>query len=180
MKNIDDTNDLFILNKSPLKYYWVEIICSWKELDIESYIKKTNKTEVKIIVRDILIEKEWLVFKEKPSLEFSKSLVWKTLKIEIIDFISPVLLKKLEIDNKSWNDKTIIEDFKQIIDSVAIDIDFDWNLFNAEIIDNPTKKETIKWTYEWEYKKTWKQTVAIKMIDILGEELFETFEMDVK
>lgn len=180
LKNIDDTNDLFILNKSPLKYYWVEIICSWKELDIESYIKKTNKTEVKIIVRDILIEKEWLVFKEKPSLEFSKSLVWKTLKIEIIDFISPVLLKKLEIDNKSWNDKTIIEDFKQIIDSVAIDIDFDWNLFNAEIIDNPTKKETIKWTYEWEYKKTWKQTVAIKMIDILGEELFETFEMDVK
>ena len=105
---------------------------------------------------------------------------WENFKLNIDDFISPVLLKKLEIDNKSWNDKTIIEDFKQIIDSVAIDIDYDWNLFNAEIIDNPWKKELVKWTYEWEYKKTWKQTVAIKIIDILGEELFETFEMDVK
>ncbi len=168
--------------KSPLKYYEIEIICSWKELDIESYIKKTNKSQIKINVRDILIEKEGLIFKEKPEIEYDYKLEWKKLTINIIDFISPVLLKKLDIDNKKWTDKdkTIIEDFKQIIDSIAIDVDFDGNLFNAEIIDNPSKKELIKWNYECVYKETWKQTIAMKIIDILWEDLFITFDIDIK
>ena len=90
------------------------------------------------------------------------------------------MLKKLDIDNKKSTEKTIIEDYTQVIDSIAIDIDYDENLFNAEIIDNPPKKEVVKWAYEWEYKKVWKQTVAMKIIDILWEELFITFDIDIK
>jgi hypothetical protein len=65
---------------------------------------------------------------------------------------------------------------------VAIDVDYDWKLFNAEIIDTPSKKEIISGDYTREYKDKdkWKQTVAIKIIDILGEELFETYDVVVK
>lgn len=180
LKNIDDEDENFILSKSPLRYYDVEIICSGRELDIETYIRKTNTTQIKLIVRDILIEKKGLIFKEKPTLEYTHSLSGKTLSITLSDFISPVLLKKLDIDNKWATEKTVIEDFKSIIDSVAIDIDYDEELFNAEIIDTPSKKQMIQGSYEWEYKATGKQTIAIKIIDILWEELFETFDIEIR
>ena len=70
-----------------------------------------------------------------------------------------------------------VEDFKQIIDSVAIDVDYDGKLFNAEIIDLPDKKELIRAQYSYTYKKSGKNTVAIKIVDVLGEEYFETFEI---
>jgi hypothetical protein len=57
--------------------------------------------------------------------EIGFSLEENKLKISIKDFISPVLMKKLELENKNKSEKVIIEDYKQIIDSVAIDIDYD-------------------------------------------------------
>jgi hypothetical protein len=62
---------------------------------------------------------------------------------------------------------------------VAIDVDYDGKLFNAEIIDVPAKNELIKAEYEIEYAKKGKQTLAIKIVDVLGEEYFETFEATV-
>jgi hypothetical protein len=35
----------------------------------------------------------------------------------------------------------------------------------------------ISWEYEWEHTTKWSKTVAIKIIDILWEELFETYEV---
>lgn len=180
IKHIQEQQEEYIYTNSPLKYYDIELICSGKELDIEVFIKKHNTTNCIIKVKDILIEKEGLIFKEKPTVETGVSIDKNQLKISIKDFISPVLMKKLELENKNKSEKVIIEDYKQIIDSVAIDVDYDWKLFNAEIIDNPWKKEVVKWEYEWAYTTKWNQTVAIKIIDILGEELFETYDVVVK
>lgn len=177
IKHIQEQQEDYIYTNSPLKYYDIELICSGKELDIEAFIKAQNTTNCDIKVKDILIEKEWLIFKEKPTVEIGFSLEENKLKISIKDFISPVLMKKLELENKNKSEKVIIEDYKQIIDSVAIDIDYDWKLFNAEIIDNPWKREVISWEYEWEHTTKWSKTVAIKIIDILWEELFETYEV---
>lgn len=91
-------------------------------------------------------------------------------------------MRKLEIENSKTlkkDYKAKVEDFRQIIDSVAIDIDYNGELFNAEIMDLPTKRELIKADYTWEYQKKGKYTVAIKVIDVLGEEHFETFNITV-
>jgi DNA modification methylase len=152
----------------------VLVICSGMEIDVLDFLKRENKTGVKVEVRDILTNKQNLIFKQKPEakIKLTKKGAKITLKIE--EFYSPILIRKLELENqKKLKDeyKAKVEDFRQIIDSVAIDIDYNDKLFNAEIMDLPSKKEIIKGEYEWDGKENSK--VAIKIVDVLGEEYFE-------
>ena len=50
-------------------------------------------------------------------------------------------------------------------------------LFNAEIMDLPGKKEVVKGKYDWQYPKGGNFIVAVKIVDVLGEEYFETFNV---
>ncbi|OGG07413.1 hypothetical protein A2872_02320 [Candidatus Gottesmanbacteria bacterium RIFCSPHIGHO2_01_FULL_42_12] len=185
LKNVEDAIDSFTpktTSKGSEEIYeeGVIIICSGAELDAEDYLKKENKTGVKVIVRDILNDKKSLIFKKKPEARIEVKTKDRKLSVVIKEFYSPILMRKLELENEKVIDKkdeAKVEDFKQIIDSVAIDIDYDGKLFNAEIIDLPDKKELIKTEYSYTYEKAGKNTVAIKIVDVLGEEYFETFEV---
>lgn len=186
IKNVDDKKDSFtVKTKSkagePVYEEGVLVICSGMELDVLDFIKKENKTGVKIEVRDILTDKKSLVFKKKPEAKIDVKAKDKKLSVELKDFYSPILMRKLEIENEKVlkkDHKAKVEDFKQIIDSVAIDVDYNGKLFNAEVMDLPDKKEVVKAIYSWEYAKKGKYTVAIKVVDVLGEEYFETFEVN--
>lgn len=159
----------------------VLVICSGMELDVVDFIKKENKTGVKIEVRDILTDKKNLIFKQKPEARIEVKAKDKKLAVELKDFFSPILMRKLEIENEKVlkkENRAKVGDFKQIIDSVAIDVDYNGKLFNAEVMDLPDKKEVIKAKYSWEYQKKGKYNVAIKVVDVLGEEYFETFEVN--
>lgn len=185
LKNIADKMDTFTVkhkSKSGESVYeeGVLVICSGMELDILNFIKKENKTGVKIDIRNILTDKKALVFKKKPEAKIAVKTKDKTLSIEIKEFFSPILMRKLEIENERALKKEYqakVTDFKQIIDSVVIDVDYNGKLFNAGLVDLPTKKELIKAEYKWEYPKQGKYTVAVKIVDVLGEEYFETFEV---
>jgi len=75
----------------------------------------------------VLLEKEGLVFKEKSTMVCSISCDKMTLKIKIKDMFSPILMRRLEIENKNKSEKeqVKVENFTQVIDSVAIDVDYD-------------------------------------------------------
>lgn len=159
----------------------VLVICSGMELDVLDFLKKENRTGVKIDIRDIQTDKKGLIFKQKPEAKIAVKAKDKKLSVEIQEFHSPILMRKLQLENEKMlqkDEKAKVEDFRQVIDSVAIDTDYDGKLFNAEVMDFPTKKEIIKVKYEWEYKKSGKNTVAVKIVDVLGEEYFETFEVN--
>lgn len=160
----------------------VSVFCSGMELDMLDYLKKNNTTGVDVDVRDILLDKQTLIFKQKPEAEITIKAGDKKATVTISDFISPILMRKLEMENEKalkQESKAKVDDYRQVIDSVAIDVDYDGNLFNAEIIDVPTKNELIKGEYVLEYAKKGKTTVAIKIVDVLGEEYFESFEVTV-
>ena len=186
IKSVGDKLDSFkVKTKSkagePVYEEGVLVICSGMELDVMDFIKKENKTGVKIEVRDILTDKKNLIFKKKPEAKIDVKAKDKKLFVELKDFFSPILMRKLEIENEKVlkkDHKAKVEDFKQIIDSVAIDVNYNGKLFNAEVMDLPEKKEVIKAKYSWEYQKKGKYTVAIKVVDVLGEEYFETFEVN--
>jgi len=158
----------------------VLVIASGVELDAIEYLRKENETGVKVEVRDIQADKKNLIFKQLPEAKIEVKTDGKKVVIEIKDFHSPILIKKLELENeKQLNSKenVYVEDFKQIIDSVCIDTNYNGKLFNAEIMDLPEKKNLISAKYEYEYKENGKKTVAVKIIDVLGEEYFETFNI---
>jgi len=144
----------------------VILICSGAEIDAEDYLKKENNTGVSITIRNILNDKKNLIFKKKPEARVETRVSDRELTLTIKEFYSPILMRKLELEN-----------FKQIIDSVAIDIDYDGKLFNAEIMDLPDKKGVITGEYKYTYPKKGNYKVAVKIIDVLGEEYFETFEI---
>lgn len=186
IKSVGDKLDSFTVKAKskagePVYEESVLVICSGMELDVMDFIKNENKTGVKIEVRDILTDKKNLIFKKKPEAKIEVKAKDKKLAVELKDFFSPILMRKLEIENEKVlkkDHKAKVEDFKQIIDSVAIDVDYNGKLFNAEVMDLPEKKEVIKAKYSWEYTKKGKYTVAIKVVDVLGEEYFETFEVN--
>ena len=161
----------------------VVVICSGMELDVRDFLKKENKTGVEVKIYDILTDTKDLIFKQYPESKVKVATKGTKLSVEIQEFYSPLLMRKLELENGKVLKKereAKVKDFKQIVDSVAIDVDYDGKLFNAEIMDLPEKKEVIKAKYAWEYPKKGKHTVAVKIIDVLGEEFFETFEVDAK
>lgn len=185
LKNVNDKlSDFTVKNKSksgePVYDEGVVVVCSGMELDVSDYLKKENKTGVKIDVRDITTDKKNLVFKKPPEAKIEVKAKDKKLSISLKEFYSPILMRKLEIENNKAIKKEYqakVEDFRQIIDSVVIDVDYTGDLFNAEIMDLPEKNELIKANYTWSYNKKGKYTVAIKIIDVLGEEYFETFHI---
>lgn len=158
----------------------VLVICSGAELDVEDFLAKQNKTGVRVELRDIQSDGKGLVFKKKPEASIDVKAKRGSLFVELKDFHSPILMQKLEVENEKVlkkDRKAKVEDFRQIIDSVAIDVDYDGALFNAEIIDLPQRGEIIAGKYEHAYGKKGRYTVAIKVVDVLGEEFFGTFEV---
>jgi DNA modification methylase len=161
----------------------VLIIASGVELDAINYLRKENKTGVKVEIRDIQADKKSLLFKKTTEADVDVKVVENKASISIKEFYSPILVQKLELENEKQlnpKGKVVIEDFKQIIDSVCIDINYNGKLFNAEIMDIPEKKYLVSTVYEHEYKSKGKYTLAIKIVDVLGEEYFETFDISIK
>ena len=92
--------------------------------------------------------------------------------IEIENFISPSIIERLNSDESLF--KVKIPDFRSMIDVVLIDKDYDGKVFNIFFSDVPEKKnDLVKGSYEMEIP-TEKVTIAVKIIDMLGEELLIT------
>jgi len=95
----------------------------------------------------------------------------KSVEITIDDFISPTILERLRQQNR---DNPLfqphIEDWRSMVDSVMIDSAYDGNVFNITLSDVPEKKnDLVLGNYVMEASEG--ATVAVKLIDMLGEEV---------
>ena len=141
------------------------VICSGQEVALESeiiaYNKKCNINKIKI--RDI--QKDGLIAFEPAVADVSiKKDEGKTL-VEIKNYLSPTILKRLEIDKNLFEEQ--ITDFRSQIDVVLFDFNFDGKVFNVCFSDIPAKKkDLVKGKYEFETANK----IAVKIIDMLGEE----------
>ena len=92
--------------------------------------------------------------------------------VEILDFISPTIIERLQQQAGILQPK--IEDWRAMVDCVMIDPAYDGNILNVAVDDIPAKKsDLVVGKYEIPAPAD-ETTVAVKIIDMLGEEVLVT------
>ncbi len=92
--------------------------------------------------------------------------------VEIEDFISPTILERLE--QQAGILKPKIDDWRAMVDCVMIDPAYDGQVFSVALSDVPEKKtDLVEGKYDVPAPDG-KTTVAIKIIDMLGQEVLVT------
>ncbi len=98
-----------------------------------------------------------------------------TIKIEITDFLSPTIIERLASQGGVLKPK--VPDWRAMVDCVMIDTDYDGKVFNVVLSDVPEKKtDYVQGKYELPAPKG-DATAAVKIIDMLGEEVLLTKEL---
>jgi adenine-specific DNA-methyltransferase len=100
-----------------------------------------------------------------------------TIHIEIKTFISPTIVERLRQQAGVLTPQ--IDDWRAMVDSVMIDTDYDDKVFNIVYADIPEKKtDLVAGFYDIDFPKGKKKTtVAIKITDMLGEELLSIHQI---
>jgi DNA modification methylase len=91
------------------------------------------------------------------------------IHVKIKDFISPTIVERLEMDTPLFKAK--ITDWRAMVDCVMIDLDYGGEVFDIDLSDVPEKKDDLvvgEYTLDAPEGST---TVAVKIIDMLGEEV---------
>lgn len=145
------------------------VICSGSELTIDEEITRHNKLRPmnRIDYRDI--QKDGIMAFDHAQAEVE--IVKKDGKANVVikDYFSPTILKRLDLDRTIFDEQ--ITDFRAQIDVVLIDTDYNGKTFNICIFDVPEKKKDfVKAKYEFDLKDK-RQKVAVKIIDMMGEEV---------
>lgn len=170
------------LKKRPDEDRNITVVCLGKELGVDKWIEDHNRKQPQNMNRIKVIELrtdskygKFLIHKPcEAKVNFKKEK--DKVHIEIEDFISPTILERLNIDDESIF-RVKIPDFRSMIDVVLIDNNYNGKVFNIALSDVPEKKnDLIEGKYEIELPKKKEPTIAVKIIDMLGEELLITKE----
>ncbi len=162
------------LKKRPDEDRNITIVCFGKELVVDPWIEGWNKKHLvnKIKIIELKTDKKYGNFLIHKPAEAKIKVKRKTKDkavVEIQNFISPTIIERLNIDNKLF--KVKIPDFRCMIDTVLIDNNYDDKTFHIVCSDVPEKKnDLVEGKYEMEIPKK-KTKVAVKVIDMLGEEV---------
>ncbi len=90
--------------------------------------------------------------------------------ITIEEFISPTITQRLQRDATLFANVTI-PDWRAMVDYVLIDTAFDGEVFNVILVDLPERKSDLVQGYYELPAPEGDSTVAVKIVDMLGEEV---------
>ncbi len=150
----------------------ITVFCYGTNSNIQSELKEENKRRAvnKIFVRDI--GSEGITTFEPASAEVNFEREGDSVKITISEYISPTILARMDIDRTIFDEQ--IDDFRAQIDCVLIDTDYATEYFKIVESDVPEKKTGfIQGEYTVSLPRP-EARVAVKIIDMLGEETIVT------
>lgn len=136
------------------------LVCMGHDPDIKGHFKNECPYNINIEIYDILKDGSKLVFKR----ESEAKIVMDGNKLKIEKFYPNSLLEKLRQDG------TEVENYREMVESIMIDTNYDGSVFEPKIVDIPDKKELVAGEYELPEDRG---TVAIKITDLLSETYFE-------
>ena len=150
----------------------ITVFCYGTNSGIQAELNEENRRRGvnKIFVRDI--GSEGITTFEPASAEVNFEREGENVKITISEYISPTILARMDIDRTIFDEQ--IDDFRAQIDCVLIDTDYTGEHWTIVESDVPEKKTDF---VAGEYTVTLPRPdarVAIKIIDMLGEETVVT------
>jgi len=139
----------------------ITLVCMGHESDLKgAFLQAVGNSKFKIDVEivDILRDKSDLEFKRDAQAEIEV----KGDKLTIKEFYPMNLLQKLSLQ------KELVDDWKQLVDSIMIDYEYDGFILNPQIIDIPEKNKLVDGSYKIPSKHG---RIKIKITDLLSESL---------
>ncbi|MEE0686769.1 MAG: site-specific DNA-methyltransferase [Lachnospiraceae bacterium] len=137
----------------------IRIICMGHEADLKASLEQelsAYKLEIEIL--DILRDKTDLQFKR----EADANVVKEGNNVVIKEFYPMNLLQKLSMQKES------VEDWRQLVESIYIDWNYDGETLRPTVCDVPGKDELVSGIYEIPASAT---RIKIKITDLLSESL---------
>ncbi len=156
------------LRNSPDETRNITVLCNGSEVGIQAELDRANRHRPinKIIVRDI--QREGITTYAPAEAEVSFAREGLIVKITLSDYLSPSILARMEIDRTVFDEQ--LGDFRAQIDCVLIDTDYSGEHFTIVESDVPERKsDFIEGCYTVTLPRP-DARVAIKIIDMLGEE----------
>ncbi len=137
----------------------VTLVCMGHEPDLAANLQLDMKAEgynIDVQVIDILRDKLNLEFRRDSEAEVCV----EGDKLVIREFYPMNLLQKLSIE------KTNVEEWRELVDSIKIDFNYDGSVFTPTVIDIPEDKQLVKGVYRIPADVG---TIKVKITDLLSE-----------
>jgi hypothetical protein len=127
------------------------------EPDLGPELEKAAKPfDIEVQVTDLIRDKAHLHFKKSSDAK----LAIQNGELVIKGFYPMNLLQKLSLDSTS------IEDWRQLVDSVKVDFNFDGAVLTPSLVDTPSKNELVSGRYQIPADAS---TIRVKITDLLSE-----------
>lgn len=136
------------------------LVCMGHEADLAAELQNAVPYKLDIEVVDILRDKANLEFKRDAEAE----IVIEGGKILVREFFPMNLMQKLSLMKEN------VDNWKELVDSIMIDFNYDGAVFEPQTVDVPEKSELVKGVYTIPDNAG---TIRVKITDVLSE-TFET------
>jgi len=150
----------------------ITILCNGSEIGLQSELATENSRRPinKFVVKDIQRDGVTTYAPAEANVEFKRD--EDKVTITVANYISPTILARMAIDRTIFDE--YIDDFRAQIDCVLIDTDYNGEHFAIIESDVPEKKsDFIVGSYTVALQRP-DAVVAVKIIDMLGEETVVT------
>lgn len=134
------------------------LVCMGHEADLKAHLVKEVNYKLDIEIVDILRDKQDLQFKR----ESEAKIKIKNDKLVIEKFYPMNLLQKLSLQKEK------VVDWRELVESVLVDWNYDGAVFEPKLIDYPERKEVVKGEYDVPESAG---TIRVKITDLLSESI---------
>jgi len=167
------------LKRRPEEERDVTVVALGMELAARHWVDQHNRNRPinRYHVIELRTDSKYGGFIKHEPLEASVSVACRgeTIEVTVEDVFSPTIVQRLNMESGVFRAR--IDDWRAVVDCILIDIDYDGEVFNVALSDIPEKKtDLVEGRYELPAPAKG-STVAVKVIDMLGEELIVTADV---
>lgn len=164
------------LHRRPEEERDITLVCLGMELAARAWIEDYNRARPinKLHVIELRTDRKYGGFMTHEPLGASVSVKRDkdTLRVTVNDVFSPSILQRLNMEQGVF--RAQIDDWRAVVDCILIDTDYDGEVFNVALTDIPARKQDlVDGSYALPAPRKG-ATVAVKIIDMLGEEVIVT------